>query len=593
MKKAILVLLTATILFLLVACTLDDSTEDHTFVFHEAKQVTCDEDGNDAYYTCSDCDKIFDANKQVISAIPVISALGHNYELQSGKAATCVEGGVIEHYSCDVCDKVFDLDKNEITDVATVVDSYNHASSATIVADTTNVKTTYKAGENFDATGLVVTCKCESCEGYVVDNQALTYVYQDENATAFALNDTKVTVVFNEMAFDVTVTVTKDQAVISGVEETYVTSCGVAPVIEATANNQELDIVIEYYDAENQEVEATNFVEGATYTAKIYIEETDEYLGAEVTTTVTVAHKYEWKESAEDWKKVNHICNCGETKDYYVMNYQSPYVDADNLGIDLFAFVYGTENVTVKEIKQVVRVKDGSYLNAIDGEVVDIDYTNEGVVYSFSADKYEQPTEYKPYILTLLVSYEVEGAEFNAYVEAKLVDKVIKNAEDLKVLAYKDDPDTNEIEADFSYYVLGSDIDATNVQIDTASVVFNKAYGFRGVFDGNGYTISNLTIPNWNDKGLFGEIGGDAKIQNVNFENVTLGQGAHLFSLVASFATFANVNVEFSSESTAFTLMDTSTACVYNNVIVKTFVEEDSALLKILDNERLVVSKND
>lgn len=71
------VLGTATITF-----TDDDiPSHTHTLTAHAAVDATCTAAGNSAYWTCSDCDKIFsDGNGTAeISAIPTIPALGHNY----------------------------------------------------------------------------------------------------------------------------------------------------------------------------------------------------------------------------------------------------------------------------------------------------------------------------------------------------------------------------------------------------------------------------------------------------------------------------------------------------------------------------------
>jgi hypothetical protein len=47
---------------------------------------------------------------------------------------------------------------------------------------------------------------------------------------------------------------------------------------------------------------------------------------------------------------------------------------------------------------------------------------------------------------------------------------------------------------------------------------------FTGTFDGNGYTVSNLTIdrPDENYVGLFGAVGSEGKVENVGIENATV-----------------------------------------------------------------------
>ena len=57
---------------------------------------------------------------------------------------------------------------------------------------------------------------------------------------------------------------------------------------------------------------------------------------------------------------------------------------------------------------------------------------------------------------------------------------------------------------------------------------------FTGTFDGNGYTISNLTIdrPNENYVGLFGAVGSGGTVENIGIENVTVTGDGWVGSLV-------------------------------------------------------------
>ena len=547
------------------------STTPHThdYVKHDAKDATCEEDGNETYYTCSDCDLIFDENKSTIEAIPTIDA-GHDYVLVDGTDATCSEKGVIDHYTCDGCDKLFDLTKNEITEVEIDIDSTNHSAQTLIVAQTQPTKLGYKAGETFDPTGMVVVYKCADCEGEIVDNQFLTYTYATENATAFTLGDTKVTVTYNGLSFDVAITVSKETVEISGVEEAYETVCGVAPQINASANLADSDIVITYYDGETA-IEPSTFVAGKTYTAKVAIAETETALGAEVTTTVTVKHGHVWKEDAEDWKKLTYECACGDAKVFYAMNYQAPYVDENNLAIDLSAFIHGAENVTISSVKQIVRMKDGVYLSAKEGEVVDIEYTNDGMLYSFAADKYEMPSGiWKPFILTLAVDYVIDGVECSLVVEAKLVDKLIQSADDLVSLVYTGaDSTPGGGTRDTGYYVVVNDIDASALTLPAAKHAWENDLGFCGVLEGNGHTISNLNVAAWTN-GLFGALGAGSKVQNLRFENVTMGEGAYLFALVMRKTNFSNVDIVFSVNTSSSLFADTINESTFADVTVKT-----------------------
>ncbi|MBE7085845.1 MAG: hypothetical protein E7366_01675 [Clostridiales bacterium] len=542
--------------------------EAHVYVSHEAVEATCQAAGNEAYYTCEDCDKIFNAEKVEIQEIPVIAQVDHSYVLQNEVPGTCSTVGVLAHYTCDGCDTLFDLTKNEITSAAGELDEANHSADEVLVATAQPNKLAYAIGEEFDPTGMTVAYKCANCEGEVIDNQFLTYEYQTAGATAFANGDTKLIVKFDKLSFELAITVTKIQAEITNVEETYATTCGVAPTISALSNVPDAPIDVKYYEGDT-EVTADQFAAGKSYTVKLSIASTDSINGTEKTANITVEHAYAWVDDASDWKKLNYVCKCGDAADFYAMNYQSPYVDANNLGVDLSAFVIGAQDVQIKSVKQIIRMKDGNYIAAKDGEVVDIAYTNEGSVYSFAADKYEQPSgDWKPYILTLSVVYAIGEVECPIVVEVKFIDKLIKTAEDLLSVRYMGDPGDSGAAAMYGYYVLADNIDASGVEITGTNPCWQAASGFRGTFEGNGYTISNLTVVG--GQGLFGAIGDGAKIQNVTFDNVKVASGSYVLAFAIRTATLENVSVKFNTLSKSYYLAGEANSSTYKNVNVLT-----------------------
>ena len=559
-KKFLLLCLSLFTAVSLIACNPADSSQDSGADSQSSNVESSDTGSSD---TTSDTSS--DVGGEEVET--------HDYVLHEEVEGTCSSAGVIAHYTCNDCDKVFDLSKNEIESTEGEYDEENHSSAVTLVAQTQPDKLTYAIGEEFDPTGMTVAYKCADCDGEVIDNQFLTYAYQTEEQTAFAFGDTKITVKFNDVSFDVEISVSKLQAEFSNVAESYTTSCGVAPALEISSNVPDAPIRVVYYDGET-EVTAEEFAAGKTYTVKFSIDSTDTMDGTEATAAVVVEHAYAWAEDAEDWKQLNYACKCGDKKDFYALNYQAPYVDAENLGIDLAAFVVGAQDVQVQSVKQVVRMQDGNYVAAKDGDVVDIEYTNDGSVYSFAADKYEKASgEYKPFILTLSVVYLVDGVECSIYVEAKLVDKLIQTKEDLLALAYTGAATVGEGgTANSNYYVLANDVDASGLTLGTSNPAWQEAIGFCGVLDGNGHTISNLNVAGWHN-GLFGAVGVGSKIQNVNFTNVTIGTDGALFALVLRKTTMTNVSVEFNSASASHLLANTANDSTFNNVTVKTCVE--------------------
>ena len=574
-KKIILAGLCALMLVPLGACDLggDSSSSDdpvdnsgvtvqHDYVKQDAVSATCETAGNEEYYTCNDCDAIFDADKKEITAVPVIEALGHEYVLTTATAGTCATKGTVAHYTCgNGCGKLFDLSQEEITSAEGDYDATNHESATLLSAQAQPSKLTYKVGETFDPTGMVITYKCEKCDGEIVDNNFLTYTYQTDGAQAFTLGDTKIIVNFNGLSFEVAVTVEKMQAEISGMEAEYTTSCGVAPTVNATCNIPDADIVIEYYDGADK-VEATDMLAGKTYSVKISFAETDAMLGAEVTATVSVEHKYSWVADEEDPNKLIYACGCGDAKDYYAMNNQVLYVDDADMSIDLSKVIKGTENYSIKSVRQIQLLNNNEKV-AIEGE-------NADMVYTFGVEKYEKLTEeWTPYFLALSVVYTVDGVDCEVTFTAKYVEKVIRTAEDLLSLAYTGgDKLENNGFAVTGQYVLAGDIDASGLTLNAANHAWQAAIGFQGVFEGNGYTIRNLTVPAWQN-GLFGAIG-FGKIQNVNFENVVVGEGGNLFALVIRNATMKNVSVEFNVESVSYNLANSANDCEFENVTILT-----------------------
>ena len=93
----------------------------HKLTKTAAKAATCTEPGNNEYWTCSVCEKVFKADKttETTVAAETLAALGHKMTKTPAKAATCVAEGNNEYYTCSVCNKVFkDEQGNTLTTVA-------------------------------------------------------------------------------------------------------------------------------------------------------------------------------------------------------------------------------------------------------------------------------------------------------------------------------------------------------------------------------------------------------------------------------------------------------------------------------------------
>lgn len=83
----------------------------HKKTHHEAAKATCAEAGNSEYWTCSACNKIFsdeECTKEITLEDTIIKASGHKLTKIDAKAATCTEEGNEEYFLCNTCNKMFE-----------------------------------------------------------------------------------------------------------------------------------------------------------------------------------------------------------------------------------------------------------------------------------------------------------------------------------------------------------------------------------------------------------------------------------------------------------------------------------------------------
>ena len=148
----------------------------HTLTKVEAKEATCDEDGNIEYWTCSapDCGKTFsdaEGKTEIARADTVIKAKGHTLTATAAKAATCDEDGNIAYWTCSVCGKLFsDAEgKTEIAQSATVEKAKGHTLS----------KVEAKAATETEA-GNIEYWTCSVCGKFFSDAEGKTEIAQDD-----------------------------------------------------------------------------------------------------------------------------------------------------------------------------------------------------------------------------------------------------------------------------------------------------------------------------------------------------------------------------------------------------------------------------
>jgi len=101
---------------------IDKLTCTHNLTKTEATDATCLTAGNEEYYTCSICDKVYSNAEGVLETTVMdctIPALGHDIVIEEALAATCTATGLTEGSHCTRCD--------DATVVQQVVEAPGHA----------------------------------------------------------------------------------------------------------------------------------------------------------------------------------------------------------------------------------------------------------------------------------------------------------------------------------------------------------------------------------------------------------------------------------------------------------------------------------
>lgn len=132
------------------------------------KDATCTEAGYEAYYTCSDCDKIFsDAEGTIEISAPKLIPAQHTVAAVAKKNATCGETGYEAHYKCSVCNTLFSDAKGENTiEAATVIPKLT-THTVTVVSQKRATCTEDGYEEHF---------KCTVCNTLFEDEEATTAI---------------------------------------------------------------------------------------------------------------------------------------------------------------------------------------------------------------------------------------------------------------------------------------------------------------------------------------------------------------------------------------------------------------------------------
>lgn len=170
------------------------------------------------------------------------------------------------------------------------------------------------------------------------------------------------------------------------------------------------------------------------------------------------------------------------------LDQSAPTIDVS----DVFAKYNLTEVVSVATVEEGVTAEyvNGALVLKKDGVEMVADGENHGVIFY--------------------------GENYGVRIDFKLYTKVIHDATDLAI--FDNDERTTTLDG---YYILGGPIDASKYVHQITAINDDMTKAFTGTFDGDGYTISGLTIKGG---GIFGNLD-NATIKNIAFVDTVFNAG--------------------------------------------------------------------
>lgn len=385
--------------------------------------------------------------------------------------------------------------------------------------------------------------------------------------------------VVDETEVQLTITIAKAQNKIDfSVEGITVHCCETVPDLVATATNGEVTFTYSldgtsYYTREFLDSISFAFEYGKTYYVKASVAESDNYTSAETIQTLIPQHKFE--QTVNDGVTTT-ACACGQKE------------------------VTGTL-LTKQIVDQNADIVDGT-VKAQTGnlDLTTIGYNGNGVVnlsidekvYSYIAQngvvKLSDNLPLSVYGEKLIsVSINDDKAVYNVNVNALIVTKTITNAAEYANWINIAKACEESATLWGGYFRLGANITTTSM------VTFNRgatdgSEGFKGVFDGCGYTIDGLNRSSWDYNAFVTTMTNTGVLRNIAFTNVKItGEGNFLTS--GGKGTIENVFVQYAVISIGSpyngTIANQQEGCAMRNVFVdasKAAVSGKGAQFRIL-----------
>ena len=286
MKKSYIFSIIALFVFVIAGCKEKQAkSHSHSYDFSNPQWVwEVNENGGytaKATLTCTGCEETSEGHSLVLNANVSSTIIN----------PTCESNGSITYIATAT------FDKNTITDRKTdSLQKLGHQFDVLVVEG--DFRKTYNALESFDLSNLVVKAICSrsGCGEEITLNQDEYFViYQTQGADHLCAGDTKVTISASYApfaSFEITgLTVTKIPNSINGFENSYSTTCCVAPDLSGVSALSN-DLEIKYFSDSNCSVEvALNNLDEGNY----YIKASAGDINHEVVTkvaTLEVSHAF-------------------------------------------------------------------------------------------------------------------------------------------------------------------------------------------------------------------------------------------------------------------------------------------------------------
>ena len=163
------------------------SYTSHTLKKTEAKAATCSEDGNKEYWTCEHCGKYFlsdDTNPETAKTVELSETVipaSHKLTKVEAKDATCAENGNKAYWTCEHCGKYF-LSDDSNSETAKAVEQ-----SETVIPASHKLTKVEAKDATCTEDGNKEYWTCEHCKKYFLSDDT-----NPETATAVELSETVI-----------------------------------------------------------------------------------------------------------------------------------------------------------------------------------------------------------------------------------------------------------------------------------------------------------------------------------------------------------------------------------------------------------------